>query len=347
MSEVTYLVTREPMDVMKLLNQNNPPMTRLEGPVHGASESATATATAAQNDLLKEGRPKRGRGDQEDASDPQLTPRAYPFSSLRRYLDEIGQYERLSPEEEQELGVEVQAGNGGARERMINANLRLVVKIARDFEGYGMPVEDLINEGNIGLMKAVEHFDPERGVRFSTYGAYWIKQAVKRCLSNQSRTIRVPIHMVEKISKLLQVSQRFNEQHGRDPSDEELAKLLELSVGEISAIRRAQSRAVSLERPFDDGEQDSPSDRIPDETAPNPYRQLELQTSINRMCELLDQLQERDSTILKERYGLAGDDPKTLEEVGREFGVTRERIRQLQNEALVKLRNMMDDWRPE
>jgi RNA polymerase primary sigma factor len=266
------------------------------------------------------------------------------ISCLSQYLNEIGQIPRLSVSEEQQVAREVRSGSEEARERMINGNLRLVVKIAHDFEGYGMPVSDLINEGNIGLMKAVEHFDPERGVRFSTYSAYWIKQSIKRCLSNQSRTVRIPIHMVEKISKLNKVSHRFKEQFNRLPDEHELASELEMDPPEVRAIQRAQTRSVSLDSPLDEGRVETLEDRLPDESAPSPYAQLELQTSISRMCQMLDQLQERDSTILKERFGLEGDDPKTLEEVGQEFGVTRERIRQLQKEALVKLRNLMDDW---
>lgn len=266
------------------------------------------------------------------------------LSPLRQYLNEIGQYPRLTATEEIEVARKARAGDLEARERMINGNLRLVVKIARDFEGYGMPVTDLINEGNIGLMKAVEHFDPERGVKFSTYSAYWIKQSVKRCLSNQSRTVRIPIHMVEKISRFGQVTEAFKEKFDRSPSEAELASEMGISEADVRAIQRAQTRSISLNGSFDEGESDSLEDRIPDEQAPNPYAQLELQTSISRMCELLDQLQQRDSTILKERFGLEGSDPKTLEEVGKEFGVTRERIRQLQNEALVKLRHLMDDW---
>ena len=266
------------------------------------------------------------------------------ISCLSQYLNEIGQFPRLSVSEEQQVAREVRSGSEEARERMINGNLRLVVKIAHDFEGYGMPVTDLINEGNIGLMKAVEHFDPEREVRFSTYGAYWIKQSIKRCLSNQSRTVRIPIHMVEKISKLNKTSHQFKELFNRLPDEQELASELEMDPSEVRAIQRAQTRSVSLDSPLDETGVESLEDRLPDESAPNPYAQLELQTSISRMCKMLDQLQERDSTILKERFGLEGDDPKTLEEVGQEFGVTRERIRQLQKEALVKLRNLMDDW---
>ena len=266
------------------------------------------------------------------------------ISTLRLYLNEIGRYPRLTASEEKEVARKVNEGCLEARDRMINANLRFVVKIARDFEGYGMPVCDLINEGNIGLMKAVEHFDPERGVKFSTYSSYWIKQSVKRCLSNQSRTVRIPIHMVEKISKVNHATRTFKESFDRAPTEEELAAQLDMEVSDIKSILRAQTRAVSLNSTFDEGETETLEDRLPDDGAVDPYAQLELQTSISRMCQMLDQLTDRDSTILKERYGLEGQNPKTLEEVGVEFGVTRERIRQIQNEALVKLRNLMDDW---
>lgn len=273
-----------------------------------------------------------------DGSHPRQT------SALRLYLNDIGNYPRLSAEEELEVARKMRVGCAESRERMINGNLRLVVKIARDFEGYGMPVSDLINEGNIGLMKAVEHFDPERGVKFSTYSAYWIKQSVKRCLSNQSRTVRIPIHMVEKISRLNQLVLAYKEEFDREPTDKEMAGQMEMEVADIRAIKRAQAKSVSLNTPFEEGDSETLGDRIPDENAVDPCVQLELQTSISRMCELLDRLQHRESTILRERYGLDGSDPKTLEDIGKEFGVTRERIRQLQNEALVKLRGLMEDW---
>jgi RNA polymerase primary sigma factor len=284
------------------------------------------------------------RRERSDEASPVADNGLRQISSLSQYLNEIGQIPRLSVSEEQSVGREARAGNEEARERMINGNLRLVAKIAHDFEGYGMPVSDLINEGNIGLMKAVERFDPDRGVRFSTYSAYWIKQSVKRCLSNQSRTVRIPIHMVEKIAKLNKVTQSFKEHFDHLPDENELASELEIDVSEVRTIQRAQTRSVSLDCPVEEGRLETLEDRLPDDSAPSPYAQLELQTSISRMCKMLDQLQERDSTILKERFGLQGIDPKTLEEVGQEFGVTRERIRQLQKEALVKLRNLMDDW---
>ncbi len=286
----------------------------------------------------------RRSAEEVEASTPAESGAIREVSTLRLYLNEIGRYPRLTASEEQEVARKVREGCSEARNRMINSNLRFVVKIARDFEGYGMPVCDLINEGNIGLMKAVEHFDPDRGVKFSTYSSYWIKQSVKRCLSNQSRTVRIPIHMVEKISKVNQVTRSFKETFDRSPTEEELASQLDVEVSDIRSILRAQTRAVSLNSSFDEGETETLEDRLPDDSAPNPYAQLELQTSISRMCQMLDKLTDRDSTILKERYGLEGQNPKTLEEVGLEFGVTRERIRQIQNEALVKLRNLMDDW---
>lgn len=310
------------------------------------------TVTIPEIDSASDSPRRRGHAGAEDrrpteeveASSPAESGAVREVSTLRLYLNEIGRYPRLTASEEQEVARKVREGCPEARNRMINSNLRFVVKIARDFEGYGMPVCDLINEGNIGLMKAVEHFDPDRGVKFSTYSSYWIKQSVKRCLSNQSRTVRIPIHMVEKISKVNQVTRHFKETFDRSPTEEELAAQLDVEVSDIRSILRAQTRAVSLNSSFDEGETETLEDRLPDDSAPNPYAQLELQTSISRMCQMLDKLTDRDSTILKERYGLEGQNPKTLEEVGLEFGVTRERIRQIQNEALVKLRNLMDDW---
>ena len=263
-------------------------------------------------------------------------------SSFALYLREIGEEPLLTPAQEVELADRIKVGDEQARERMIKANLRLVVKIARDYEGFGLPLLDLINEGNIGLMKAVDKFDPTKGAKFSTYSSWWIKQAIKRSLSNQSKTIRLPIHLVEKIAKLRQVSVRLQEVLGREPSDEELAKELEIAPSRVAMMRRASTRPLSLDETFGEDDSTRLEERVADENAQHPYEELELQTSLNLLGKMLTKLNARESTILKYRFGLDGEKERTLEEVGQEFGVTRERIRQLQNMALQRLKRMMD-----
>jgi len=263
-------------------------------------------------------------------------------SSFALYLREIAEENLLTVKEEAELAGLIKQGDDQARERMIRANLRLVVKIARDYEGFGLPLLDLINEGNIGLMKAVDKFDPTKGAKFSTYGSWWIKQAIKRSLSNQSKTIRLPIHLVEKIAKLRNVSIRLQEALGREPSDEEIAGELGIAPSRVALMRRASARPVSLDDTVGDEDSTRLEERVADENADHPYEELELQTSLGLLTRLLSKLNARESRILRYRFGLDGEKERTLEEVGQEFGVTRERIRQLQNIALNRLKRMMD-----
>ncbi len=263
-------------------------------------------------------------------------------SSFALYLREIAEESLLTVQEEAELAAKIKKGDEQARERMIRANLRLVVKIARDYEGFGLPLLDLINEGNIGLMKAVEKFDPTKGAKFSTYSSWWIKQAIKRSLSNQSKTIRLPIHLVEKIAKLRNVSNSLHEALGREPTDEEIARELQIAPSRVALMRRASARPVSLDDTVGDDDNTRLEERVADENADHPYEELELQTSLNLLSQLLSKLNPRESRILRYRFGLDGERERTLEEVGQEFGVTRERIRQLQNIALHRLRKMMD-----
>ena len=236
----------------------------------------------------------------------------------------------------------IRRGDERAREEMIKANLRLVVKIAREYEDYGVPLLDLINEGNIGLMKAVERFDPGKGAKLSTYAAWWIKQAIRRALSNQSKTIRLPVHVGDKLVHLRRASMKLQEELGRDPTDEELARVLDTTPLRIAELRSAGTRPSSLDAPIG-GEDDSNAfaDIIGDEKADTPYQELEEKTNTEMIRELVKQLPEREAVILRYRFGLDGDDEKTLEEVGQQFGVTRERIRQLQNIALNRLRKMV------
>ncbi len=262
-------------------------------------------------------------------------------TAIKLYLREIGQVKLLTPDEEVDLAARIKKGDKKAREQMIKANLRLVVKIAHDYEGLGLPLLDLISEGNIGLMKAVERFDPAKGGKLSTYGAWWIKQSIKRALANQSKTIRLPVHLVDKISKMRKTALRMHEEMGREPTDEELADELGMSASRVSQLRTAAIRPASLDAPIGDDESNNFAEIVEDENADTPYEELEDKTVTKMLQEMVKTLETREATILRYRFGLDGGSEKTLEEVGARFGVTRERVRQIQNIALNKLRKMI------
>jgi len=298
---------------------------------------------------------KKSRTDQDTMAAPEQAPtpaapdRAHSSRDLDQtstaytlYLREIGQTPLLTPQEEVALARRIQAGDEAAREQMIKANLRLVVKIARDYEGCGVPLLDLINEGNIGLMKAVERFDPDRGAKLSTYGAWWIKQAIRRALSNQSKTIRLPVHVGDKVLRLYRAAVKLEEELGREPSHEELAGELGLTSARVAALRRTALAPVSLDAPISDEASKRLDEIVGDEKSETPYAQLEEKTTLAMLREMLAALPEREQTILRDRFGLDGESEKTLDEAGQRHGVTRERIRQLQNIALQKLRNMIE-----
>jgi len=263
-------------------------------------------------------------------------------TSLQLYLREIGQIKLLTPNEEIVLAKRIRKGEKKAREQMINANLRLVVKIARDYEGLGLPLLDLINEGNIGLMKGVERFDPKKGAKLSTYAAWWIKQSIKRALANQSKTIRLPVHVVDKLFHLRKAEARLQDVLGREPTSEELAEELETTAVRIQQLRAAAIRPASLEAPLGDEDSERFADIVKDENADSPYEQLEEKTNTALIHEMVATLDPREQSILRYRFGLDGDEEKTLEEVGDKFGVTRERIRQIQEVALKKLRKKIE-----
>jgi len=263
-------------------------------------------------------------------------------TAIKLYLREIGQVKLLTPQEEIELAARIKKGDKKAREQMIKANLRLVVKIARDYEGIGLPLLDLISEGNIGLMKAVERFDPAKGGKLSTYGSWWIKQSIKRALANQSKTIRLPVHLVDKISKMRRTSMRMQEELGREPTDEELGEELGITSSRVSQMRMAAIRPASLDAPIGDEDSNNFAEVVQDESADTPYEQLEEKTVTRMLQEMVKTLDPREATILRARFGLDGGPQKTLEEVGQKFGVTRERVRQIQNIALKKLRKMIE-----
>jgi RNA polymerase primary sigma factor len=266
-------------------------------------------------------------------------------NALSTYLKEISQSELLSAEEEISLSKKIKRGDKKALERMINANLRLVVKIANDYSNFGLPVLDLISEGNIGLMVGAKKFDPTRGARFSTYAAWWIKQSIRRALANQTRTIRLPVHMVEKLQKLRKMHHSLFEELGRDPTDEELAKELEMPVEKIAFMRQAAIQPLSLEAGFLGGQDDdelSLGEVIKDDMGSDPLQDLLGQDQQKFLKEALKSLSPRELEIVSMRFGLLGKNKKTLEEIGEDFAVTRERIRQLQTNAIKKLRHSME-----
>lgn len=262
-------------------------------------------------------------------------------NSLRIYLREIAKTDLLTREQEVELAAKIKNGDKKARSLMIRANLRLVVKIAQDYANYGLPLSDLISEGNIGLMKAVERFDPEKGGKLSTYGSWWIKQSIKRALANQSKTIRLPVHMVDKISRMRRISNMLAEALGREPTDSELAEELGIPRNKLAMLKQASQRPASLDAPIGDDESSDYSEIIGDEKALDPALALQSKNMHNQLDDLLDNLDERETRIIGARFGLDGQKPLTLEEIGVEFGVTRERIRQLQNVALAKMRKSL------
>jgi RNA polymerase primary sigma factor len=262
-------------------------------------------------------------------------------NSLRIYLREIAKTDLLTREQEVELAAKIKNGDKQARSLMIRANLRLVVKIAQDYSNYGLPLSDLISEGNIGLMKAVERFDPEKGGKLSTYGSWWIKQSIKRALANQSKTIRLPVHMVDKISRMRRISNMLAESLGREPTDSELAEELGIPRNKLAMLKQASQRPASLDAPIGDDDSSDYSEIIGDDKALDPSIALQSKNMHNQLDDLLEKLDERETRIIGARFGLDGQKPLTLEEIGVEFGVTRERIRQLQNVALAKMRKSL------
>ncbi len=262
-------------------------------------------------------------------------------SGIKIYLREIGQIPLLTVADEIRLAAKIKKGDKEARSLMIRSNLRLVVKIAHDYSNLGLPLLDLISEGNIGLMKAVERFDPAKGGKLSTYAAWWIKQSIKRALANQSKTIRLPVHLVDKISKMRRVSLQMSEELGREPTDEELAEEVGLSLSKVSQLKTVAIRPASLDAPISEDDSTEFGEIVGDEEAQTPFELLSDQNLRDEVGDLLAVLEKRELEIIMQRFGLNGGKPKTLEEVGKKFGVTRERIRQLQNIALLKLRRAL------
>jgi len=262
-------------------------------------------------------------------------------TGFQQYLRDITQFPLLTVEDEIRLARKIRRGNQAAKSEMVRCNLRLVVKIARDYSNLGLPLLDLISEGNIGLIKAVERFDPRKGGKLSTYAAWWIKQSIKRALANQSKTIRLPVHLVDKISKIRRVAMQMTEELGREPSDDELAEEIGLTSSKVSQLKAAAVRPASLDATIGDDDSTELIEIVGDTEAQDPFELLRDKNLLDEIGDLLDLLDDRERRILNSRFGLDGTNPKTLEEVGVKFGVTRERIRQLQNIALAKLRKAL------
>lgn len=260
-------------------------------------------------------------------------------SNLQLYLQEIAKTPLLTLEEEVSLARKIRRGDKTARDHMIKANLRLVVKIAMDYKDFGLPLLDLISEGNIGLIKAVERFDPRKGGKLSTYAAWWIKQSIKRALANQSKTIRLPVHLVDKIAKMRRTAMALTEELGREPTDEEIAIELGIPTNKVAHLKSVSVRPASLDAPVGD-ESDSATfgDMVGDDNATSPFENLRAKTVNADLHAMIESLDPREAEIIRFRFGLDGYDELTLEEVGRRFKVTRERVRQLQNLALSKMR---------
>ncbi len=258
---------------------------------------------------------------------------------VRMYLKEIGRVPLLTAEEEIELAKRMEAGDESAKRRLAEANLRLVVSIAKRYVGRGMLFLDLIQEGNLGLIKAVEKFDYVKGFKFSTYATWWIRQAITRAIADQARTIRIPVHMVETINKLIRVSRQLLQELGRDPTPEEIAAVMEIPTERVREIQKIAQEPVSLETPIGEEEDSHLGDFIPDEDAPAPSEAASFILLKEQLEEVLETLTPREEKVLRLRFGLDDGRTRTLEEVGQEFGVTRERIRQIEAKALRKLRH--------
>jgi len=258
---------------------------------------------------------------------------------VRMYLKEIGKVPLLSADEEIELAKRMEKGDVEAKRRLAEANLRLVVSIAKRYVGRGMLFLDLIQEGNLGLIKAVEKFDYRKGYKFSTYATWWIRQAITRAIADQARTIRIPVHMVETINKLIRVSRQLVQELGRDPTPEELAKELNMPVDKVREILKISQEPVSLETPIGEEEDSHLGDFIPDDDAPAPSEAAAYSLLREQLSDVLDTLTPREEKVLRLRFGLDDGRARTLEEVGKEFNVTRERIRQIEAKALRKLRH--------
>jgi len=280
----------------------------------------------------------------EDADDVAEEVEAQEVSTdaLQLFLKDVGKVDLLTAAQEVELAKRIERGDHRAKQEMVEANLRLVVSIAKRYRNQGLPFLDLIQEGTIGLVRAAEKFDYRKGFKFSTYATWWIRQAVARALADKARTIRMPVHVVEKLNKIVRSERKLRAELGREPVAVEIARDLELTVDEVEQIRRTAQSPVSLEKPVGDEEESEFGHFITDETVPLPEEAAEVTLRKETLEKILSQLSQRERRVLELRYGLNGEHPRTLDEVGRAFNVTRERIRQIENQSLKKLRALAE-----
>jgi len=264
-------------------------------------------------------------------------------SPIRYYLDQIGKTPLLTLEQETALARRVLKGDEAARQKMIQSNLRLVVRIAKDYDNFGLSLMDLISEGNFGLIKAVERFDPDKGGKLSTYASWWIKQAIKRALASNGKTIRLPVHMVDRIAQMRRVTARLTVEIGREPHNDEIAMAMEIPLSKVVHMQSIANRAASLDQPVGIEGDATLGDLVKDETERTPFETLRGKSDNAEIAEMLTALDPREAEILTHRFGLNGESPLTLEEVGELFKLTRERVRQLQQSALMQLRRIMTE----
>jgi RNA polymerase primary sigma factor len=264
-------------------------------------------------------------------------------SPIRYYLDQIGKTPLLTLEQETALARRVLKGDEAARQQMIQANLRLVVRIAKDYDNFGLSLMDLISEGNFGLIKAVERFDPDKGGKLSTYASWWIKQAIKRALATSGKTIRLPVHMVDRIAQMRRVTNQLAAELGREPHNEEIAMAMEIPLAKVVHMKSVANRAASLDQPVGEEGDATLGDLVKDESERTPFETLRGKSDNDEIATMLAALEPREAEILTHRFGLNGESPLTLEEVGERFKLTRERVRQLQQSALMQLRRIMTE----
>ena len=278
----------------------------------------------------------------EEELDLKAEAREVSTDALQLFLKDVGRVDLLTAAQEVELAKRIERGDHSAKQAMVEANLRLVVSIAKKYRNQGLPFLDLIQEGTIGLVRAAEKFDHRKGFKFSTYATWWIRQAVARALADKARTIRMPVHVVEKLNKIVRAERKLRAERGREPSSEEIALELELTPEEVEQIRRSAQAPVSLEKPVGDEEESEFGHFLTDDNAPLPDEAAEVELRKATLVRILETLSHRERRVLELRYGLNGEHPRTLDEVGRTFNVTRERIRQIENQSLKKLRALAD-----
>jgi RNA polymerase primary sigma factor len=280
--------------------------------------------------------------EEEDAVAEEFEAQEVSTDALQLFLKDVGRVDLLTAAQEVELAKRIERGDHRAKQEMVEANLRLVVSIAKRYRNQGLPFLDLIQEGTIGLVRAAEKFDYRKGFKFSTYATWWIRQAVARALADKARTIRMPVHVVEKLNKIVRSERKLRAELGREPAAAEIARDLELTSEEVDQIRRTAQSPVSLEKPVGDEEESEFGHFITDESVPLPDEAAEVTLRKETLEKILSQLSQRERRVLELRYGLNGEHPRTLDEVGRAFNVTRERIRQIENQSLKKLRALAD-----